>query len=274
MNRPDFRDHAVIITGASSGIGRSLALRLADQGAQVVLAARSVERLGALAQACGHRGGRALVVPTDVSDEAQCRALVERAVDEYGRLDMLINSAGVGLVARLDELPDLSLFKHVLDVNFGGALHCTYYALPGLKESKGRLVNISSLGGRVAIPHNAAYIASKFALEGFSESLRTELRTDGVSVTVISPYWVVTEFHERYLDKDGRPKGPGGRAIYASGTMTADRCARIILEAAHRRKREVVMRPGRFALWCKLLAPNLLDRLVLRFFLRPAVRRL
>ena len=273
MNTPFFQDHAVIVTGASSGIGRSLALRLADQGAQVVLAARSVERLEALAQACRQRGGRALVVPTDVANEGQCRALIERTLGEYGRLDMLINNAGIGLVAKLEDLPDLSLFKRVFDVNLNGALYCTYYAIPYLKPSKGRLVNISSLGGRVAIPHNTAYIASKFALEGFSESLRTELHAEGVSVTVISPYWVVTEFHEHYMDKDGRPKGPSGRAIYTSRMMTADTCARIILEAAHRRKREIVMRPGRMVLWLKLLAPSLLDQLVLRLFLRPAIRR-
>jgi len=274
MNTPSFQDHTVVVTGASSGIGRALALRLADQGAQVVLAARSVERLEALAQACRQRGGQALVVPTDVANEAQCQALIERALGEYGRLDMLVNNAGIGLVAKLEDLPDLGLFKHVLDVNLYGAVHCTYHALAYLKQSKGRLVNISSLGGRVALPHNSAYIASKFALEGFSESLRTELHAEGVSVTVVSPYWVVTEFHEHYMDKDGRPKGPSGRALYTSRMMTADTCARIVIEAARRRKREVVMRPGRTALWFKLLAPGLLDRLVLRLFLRPAVRRL
>ena len=114
MVTPFFRDHAVIVTGASSGIGRSLALRLAGQGARVTLAARNITRLETLAQACQQRGGQALVVPTDVSDEAQCRALVERTLHEYGRLDMLINNAGIGLVAKLEELPDLSLFKQVL----------------------------------------------------------------------------------------------------------------------------------------------------------------
>jgi short-subunit dehydrogenase len=274
MKPTGFRDHVVIITGASSGIGKSLALRLADQGAQVVLAARSIKRLETLPQVCQQRGGRALVVPTDVASEAQCQALIERVLGEFGRLDMLINNAGVGLVAKLEVLPDLSLFKQVLDVNFYGAVCCTYYALPYLKQTKGRLVNVSSLAGRVAIPHNSAYVASKFALEGFSESLRTELQREGVSVTVISPYWVVTEFHEHYMDKDGRPKGPSGRAIYTPRMMTADTCARLILEAAHRRKREVVMRPGRMILWLKLLAPSLLDRLILRLLSRPAVRQL
>jgi short-subunit dehydrogenase len=273
MTTPFFRDQAVIVTGASSGIGRALALRLADQGARVTLAARNVARLEALAQECRQRGGQAFVVPADVANEAQCRALVARTLGEYGCLDMLINNAGIGLVARLDELHDLHLFKQVLDVNLYGALHCTYYALPHLKQTHGRLVNISSLGGRVAIPHNTAYIASKFALEGFSESLRMEVQADGVSVTVISPYWVITEFHEHYMDKDGQAKGPSGRAIYTDKTMTADECARISLEAARRRKRQVVMGPGHLLLWLKLIAPNWLDRLTIALFLRPMARR-
>ena len=268
-----FRDQAVIVTGASSGIGRALALRLANQGARVTLAARNVARLEALAQECRQRGGQAFVVPADVANEAQCRALIERTLGAYGRLDMLINNAGIGLVARLDELHDLHLFKQVLDVNLYGALYCTYYALPHLKQTHGRLVNISSLGGRIAIPHNTAYIASKFALEGFSESLRMEVQADGVSVTVISPYWVITEFHEHYMDKDGQAKGPSGRAIYTDKTMTADECARISLEAARRRKRQVVMGPGHLLLWLKLIAPNWLDRLTIALFLRPMARR-
>lgn len=268
-----FKNQSVIVTGASSGIGRELALRLADEGARVTLAARSVERLETLAQECRQRGGQALVVPTDVADEAQCRTMVERTSQEYGRLDMLINNAGFGLVARLDEMPDLRLFRQVLDVNFYGALCCTYYALPHLKQAQGRLVNISSLGGLAALPHNTAYIASKFALEGFSESLRMELQADGVSVTVISPSWVVTGFHEHYVNKNGQAKGPSGRAIYSDKTMTADECARITLEAARRRKREVIMGPGRLALLLKAIVPGWLDKIILRSFMRPVIRR-
>jgi short-subunit dehydrogenase len=273
MHAPAFKDHAVVVTGASSGIGRALTLRLADQGAWVALAARNVERLEVLAQECQQRGGKAIAVPTDVADEAQCKVLIEHAWREYGRLDMLINNAGIGMGAKFAGLPDLHLFKQVLDVNFYGAVYCTYYALPHLKRSKGRIVNISSLAGRLAIPFNTSYTSSKFALEGFSEALRMELGEEGVSVTVICPYWVVTEFHERFMNKYGQPKGPGGRAVYTEGMMTADQCARIVLDAARRRKREVVMGPGRLALWLKLIAPGLLDKLVFRTFLRPAIQR-
>jgi short-subunit dehydrogenase len=274
MGGEDFRERAVIVTGASSGIGRALALRLAGEGAWLALAARDAQRLDSLAVECEQRGGRAAAMPTDVRDEDQCRRLIERTKDKYGRIDVVVNNAGMTVVAKLEELPDLDLFRQVMDVNLYGAVHCCYYALPFLKETRGRIVNVASLGGLMAIPYNASYAASKFGLIGFSDSLRMELRESGVSVTVICPYWVVTEFHERYLDKDGKPKGTAGRGIYTGKTMTADDCARIVLKAARRRKRQVVMWPGGPFLWLKLIAPALVDRLTVSAFLRPAAERM
>ncbi len=273
MSAGTFRDKAVIVTGASSGIGRALALRLADQGAWVALAARNAERLAALAEECRRRGGKAVAVPTDVTDEAQCKALVECTLAEYGRLDMLINNAGMAALGLLEELPDLTLFKRVMDVNFYGTVYCSYYAVKHLKQTQGRLVNISSMGGKSALPYNTNYIASKYAVQGFSDSLRMELATSGVSVTVICPWWVVTEFHERQLDKDGNPKGPAGRAIYSEKMMTADQCAQVVLRSAQGRKREILMGPGWLAVWLKLIAPGLLDRITIEIFLKPAARR-
>jgi short-subunit dehydrogenase len=149
----------------------------------------------------------------------------------------------------------------------------TYFALPHLKQTRGRLVAISSVGGKAAIPYNTPYIASKYGLHGFFDALRMELRQHGVSVTLICPWWVVTEFHEAQLDKDGRPRGPRGRAIYTPNMMTAERCAAITLEAARRRRREVVLGPGWLAVWLKVLAPGLLDWLAVKVFLEPAIRR-
>lgn len=272
MTSPRFREQAVIVTGASSGIGQALAHRLADEGAWLALAARRAERLQEVAESCRQRGGRALAIPTDVADEAACRALVERAVSEFGRIDMLVNNAGLSVVARFEELHGLDLFRRVMDVNFYGALHCTHHALPHLIERRGRLVNLSSLAGRLAIPFNSGYVASKFALGGLSDTLRLELGGHGVSVTLVCPYWVVSEFHESYLDRDGKPKGPRGRALYTRRTMTADRCAVITLEAAWRRRRQVLMGPGRFIIPIQGLAPGFTDRLVRAFFMR-SVRR-
>lgn len=273
MTTDTFREKTVVVTGASSGIGKALTLQLADEGAWLALAAREVQRLDALVLECQQRGGKAIAIPTDVADESQCCTLIQRTRETYGRIDMLVNNAGMAVVSKLEDLPDLHHFKQVMDVNFYGMVYCTYYALPYIKKASGRIVNVSSLGGVMAIPFNTSYIASKFAVNGFSDSLRMELTKAGVSVTVICPYWVVTEFHQRYLDRNGKPKGPSGRAIYTDKTMTANRCAQIILKAARRRKREVLMGPGRMGVWLKLIAPNLVDKMVVEAVLRPAAKR-
>ncbi len=268
-----FCEQSVIITGASSGIGRALALRLADQGAWLTLAARDAGRLEALAQECQPRGGKAIAVPTDIRDEDQCQAMVQRTIEAYQKVDMLVNNAGIAVTALFEELHDLSLFKQVMEVNFYGMLYCSYHALPYLKQSRGRLVNISSLGGKLALPYNTPYISSKFAMHGFSDTLRMELAKHGVSVTVVCPYWVVTEFHERYMNKDGQPKGPSGRALYTDKMMTADECARRVLLAAEKRKREVLMFPGVFGVWLNRIAPRLYERMVVEVVLKPIVKR-
>lgn len=273
MKSDVYRDQVVIVTGASAGIGRSLAIQLARQGAKVVIAARRADRLELLAAECHGLGSEVLVVPTDVSDEAQCKALVEKTIATYGRLDMLINNAGLAASALFDEFPDLHLFEHTVDVNFYGAVYCTYYALPHLKKTRGRIVAVSSVGGKTALPYNTPYCASKYAMHGFYDSLRMELYQHGVSCTVICPYWVVTEFHESQLDKDGMPRGARGRAYYTKKTMTSDQCAQITLKAAFKRRREVLMGPGTMATWFKVIAPGLLDWLTVKIFLEPVIRR-
>jgi short-subunit dehydrogenase len=273
MKKDAFRDQVVIVTGASAGIGKSLALQLASQGAKVVVAARRADRLEQVVEECHQRGGEALAVPMDVSDEVQCKTLVDKTVATFGRLDMLINNAGLAVSALFDEFPDLHLFRHTIEVNFYGAVYCTYYALPHLKQSKGRIVAISSVAGKAAFPYNTPYISSKYAMHGFYDALRMELFQCGVSATVICPYWVVTEFHEAQMNKNGVPRGSRGRSIYTNKMMTADRCAAITLEAALKRRREVLMGPGTLAVWLKLLAPGFLDWFSVKMFLEPVIRR-
>ena len=273
MKTDAFRGQAVIVTGASAGIGKALALQLASQGAKVAIAARRAERLEQVARECRAAGGEVLVVPTDVSDEAQCKTLVENTIAAFGRLDMLINNAGLAVSAVFDEFPDLHLFKHTMGVNFYGTVYCTYYALPHLKESRGRVVAISSVGCKAAIPFNTPYISSKYAMQGFCDALRIELTQHGVSVTVVCPYWVVTEFHEAQMNKAGVPRGPRGRTIYTNKMMSAERCADITLRAAQKRRREVLMGPGTLAVWLKLIAPGFLDWLSVKIFLEPVIRR-
>jgi short-subunit dehydrogenase len=273
MKQDAFREQVVIVTGASAGIGKSLALKLASQCAKVVIAARRIDRLEQIAEMCRLFCGEVLVVPTDVSNEAQCKALIDQTIAAYGRLDMLINNAGLAASALFDEFPDLCLFRQTVNINFYGAVYCTYYALPYLKKTKGRIVAISSLGGKSAIPYNTPYCSSKYALHGFYDSLRMELYPHGVSCTVVCPSWVTTEFHQVQMNKDGVPRGAPGRDFYNKRTMTADKCADITLRAAYRRRREVLMGPGPLAVWLKVLAPGLLDWLAVKLFLEPAIRR-
>ncbi|MEJ2212098.1 MAG: SDR family oxidoreductase [Anaerolineae bacterium] len=257
MADESLREKVVIVTGASSGIGREVARQLADRGAWLVLAARSREGLEETAEGCWQRGGRAVVVPTDVSVEAQCRALVERAAAEYGRIDALVNDAGISQIARFDELDDLEMLERILRVNYLGSVYCTFYALPYLKESQGRIVGVSSLSGKVGTPGLSAYSASKHAMAGFFDALRTELADQGVSVTMIYPSLVDTA----RIEARGEPPGSG----MLPGAMPVETCARLIVKAMARRKREVVMTwAGKLALWLRLIAPGLMDAMVRR----------
>jgi short-subunit dehydrogenase len=274
MKKERFDGKSVIITGASSGIGRSLALRLAAEKAWLTLAARDKARLIALKKECERLGGRAIAIPTDISEERQCHEMIEKVFAHYGRIDMLINNAGMSMVSKIDEMPDLTLFKRVMNVNFYGMVHCTFHALQYLKESHGQIVNISSIGGFLGVPYNSSYVSSKFAMNGFTDTLRMETVRDGVGVTLICPYWVITEFHERYLDKNGVPKGAEGRNLYSPNMMTADRCAEIIIEAARKRKRQMVMSPGGWGQWLKLIAPGMMDRMIITRFLKPISEKL
>ena len=272
MKADAYRGQAVIVTGASVGIGKALVLQLARQDARVAIAARRAERLEQIAADCRALGAEVLVVPTDVANEAQCKALVEKTVAAFGRLDMLINNAGTGAEGLLEELPDLTLFKHVMDVNFYGTVYCTYYAVKHLKQTQGRIVNISSLSGRTPLPSYASYIASKHAVQGFSDSLRMELAKAGVSVTMICPYYVATGLLQRMAEKS-KPRGPAGRGIDPDKVMTADHCAHIVLKSATRRKREVLMGPSWLIVWLRLIAPGLSDKVIIEMFLKPATRR-
>lgn len=268
-----FRNQVVIVTGASAGIGAALAEELAKQGARIAIAARREDRLEEVAKKCRALGCEVLVVPTDVSDEAQCANLVKKTVEQYGHLDMLINNAGLAVTALFDQFSDLNLFRHVINGNFYGVIHCTYYALPYLHQTKGRIVTISSMGGKSAIPYNTPYCASKYAIHGFMDALRMETKSHGVSVTSICPWCVVTEFHEAQMDENGISRGAIGRKIYHKRMMTVERCAEITLKAAHNRKREILMGPGTFTVWLKLISPALLDWLAIKIFLEPAIRR-
>jgi NAD(P)-dependent dehydrogenase (short-subunit alcohol dehydrogenase family) len=190
-----------LITGASSGIGRATALRLAGYGCRLALASRNREELEKVAQ---DARGAALVVPTDVTQAPQVENAVAAAVARFGGLDLLICSAGLSMRAYFAG-SSLEAMERVVRVNFFGTLYATHFALPHIKKTRGSLVAISSLTGKRGIPSYAVYGASKFAVQGLYESLRVELRRDGVHVGVVSPGFVDTPLRENVLGADGKP---------------------------------------------------------------------
>lgn len=233
-----FAGQVAFITGASSGIGAALARELARQGADVVLAARRLDRLEAVAADVRKAGRRALVVPCDVTRDGDLPRAVARAVDELGRLDVLVANAGFGVVGRLERLT-VEDYRRQFETNVFGTLRTIYAGLAELRRTGGRLVVIGSVSGHVALPAASAYAMSKFAVRALAEALDFELRPHGVSVTLISPGFVDTELHE--VDNRGH-RHPGARRAAPAWTRTsAERAARVIVRAVARRQREVVI---------------------------------
>lgn len=156
-----FADKTIVLTGASAVIRRSLSISLAQQGANLVLAARNQEALAETLAACTKQGGKAIAVSTDVTRPEDCQQLVEKVLTAFGQIDVLVNNAGISMLTRFDEIKDLSIFEQVMQVNYLGAVYCTHYALPYLKANRGFLVAISSLCGKTAVPTRTGYVASK-----------------------------------------------------------------------------------------------------------------
>jgi short-subunit dehydrogenase len=253
----------IILTGASEGIGRALALELAARGARLALAARDRDRLESLAQECRARGGEALAVPTDVTNSQDLEWLVSETLKSFGGIDAVVHNAGITMWSRFDALKDLEIFARVMEVNYYAPVRLTALTLPHLRESRGLIVAIASLAGLTGVPERSAYAGSKHAMIGFFDSLRIELQGSGVDVSVIAPDFVVSEIHKRAIGPDGEPLGTS--PMQQSKIMTAEQCARQIVRAMEKRQRQLLMSArGKLGMWLKLLAPGLIDRIAAR----------
>lgn len=256
-----FSHKTIILTGASAGIGRSLAIALAAQGANLVLAARHQAALAEVAGACIEAGGMAIAVPTDVTHPEDAQQLIEKAIAAFGQIDILVNNAGISMLTTFDQVTDLSIFEQVMQVNYLGAVYCTHSALPYLKASRGLLVAISSLCGKTAVPTRSGYVASKHAMQGFFDTLRIELQGTGVDVLVVSPGFVATDIRQSALGANGKALGQSPRDE-SKGNMSVDECVRQIVWAMEQRKREHLMTiKGKIIPWAKLLMPGFVDRI-------------
>ncbi len=255
----------IIITGASDGIGAEIARQLARShgaGVALVLAARDVAMLEQVAAQCAAAGAQTLVVPTDVAVRAQCEALVQASVARFGRIDALINNAGRSAHALFEEVTDLGWYEELMRINLWGSVWCTHAALPYLKQARGRIVAVSSLAGLVGVPGRTAYSATKFAMGGFFEALRAELKPAGVSVTTAYPGVVATRIRHRGFNAAGGQLGHS--SLKEDKAMPVEECAALIIAGMRTRRREVVMSAkGKLGRWLKLIAPGLVEKMAL-----------
>jgi dehydrogenase/reductase SDR family member 7B len=254
------KDKVVIITGASSGIGQALALECGRRGSRVVLAARRVERLEEVGARIREFGSETLIVETDVSLQTDCENLIRTTIEHFGCIDVLINNAGISMRA-LFENAEMDVLRKVIDVNLWGTIYCTHYAMPYLLNSKGSLVGISSVAGFKGLPGRSAYSASKFAMGGFLESLRTENMKRGLHVLVVSPGFTRSEIREKALSANGSPQKFSPRN--EKGMMPPEKVAvRTIDAIIHRRRLLILTLEGKLIIALQRLFPTLLDKIV------------
>lgn len=250
----------VIITGASSGIGRALAFAFGREGASIVICARKADGLQQVSSALSQAGINNLAVVADVSVEDDMKRLVEQAIETYGRIDILINNAGISMRSLVVDT-DPEVFRKVMDINFMGTVYATRYALPYILKTKGSIVGISSIAGYRGLPVRSGYSASKFAMNGFLEALRTELLHSGVHVLTACPGFTTSNIRHAALDEHGQPKGETMRD--EENMMSAEECADHILNAVKKRKRELILTAqGKLTVFLNKLLPGLADKLV------------
>jgi short-subunit dehydrogenase len=256
----ELKGAVVLITGASAGIGRAAALAFAGEGSRLVLAARRRDRLEAAAAASRALGAEAQVVQTDVADRRQVEIAVGVAIESFGRLDILINNAGIGFFGLLEDTP-LADVEALWAVNMMGTIYATKAAMPFMRQQgRGHIINVASVAGKRGTPGNSAYCATKFAMVGMSEALRVELRGSGIDVSVICPIGTATEFFEVSSARSKRPH------LLMGPVQTAEHVARAIVRCARRPRPEVILfPPARLLVLINAISPRLADLIMLPY---------
>ncbi|MBN9300035.1 MAG: SDR family oxidoreductase [Filimonas sp.] len=257
-----FQNKVVVVTGGSEGIGRALVDALLQGGAKVATCGRNFDKLYQLEK---QYSGRPLLVHTaDVSSEHECQTFIEATIKLYGTIDILINNAGISMRGLFKET-ELETLRRVMDINFWGTVFCTKFALPYIIQQKGSVVGVSSIAGYRGLPGRSGYSASKFAVNGWLESLRTELAGDGVNVMWVCPGFTASNIRNAALDKDAKPTGE--TKMDEGKMMTADECAVHILNAIEKRKRTIVLTgTGKQTVFLNRFFPKLADKLVRKFY--------
>ncbi len=272
------KDKIVIITGASSGIGKACALECANRKAKVVIAARNADKLSEVAEKIKAEGGHTpLCVQTDVTKESDCQKLIEETIAHFGRVDVLINNAGISMRALFNDV-ELDVIRKVMDVNFWGTVYCTKFALPYLLKTKGSVVGVKfalpyllktkgsvvgviSIAGYMGLPARTGYGASKYAVRGFLDTLRVENMKTGLHVLVAAPGFTASNIRNTSLTALGAAQGKSPRD--EAKMMSAEECAKHIVNATVKRKRELILtfKEGKLTVWLSKWFPSLLDKL-------------
>lgn len=254
------KNKVVVITGGSSGIGEALAKKFAEEGSKVLIGARNTQALGRVAAEIKNKGGEVGFLQCDVSDELDCKNLILKAVDTYGSIDVLINNAGVSMRAIFEDL-DLSVIKRLMDINFWGTVYCSKYALPYLLKTKGSLVGVSSIAGLKGLPGRTGYSASKFAMNGFMETLRIENLKKGLHVLMAFPGFTASNIRNTALSADGSQQGESPRE--EDKMMSAEEVANHIYKATVNRKNRIILTSqGKLTFLLNKLFPDFLDKMV------------
>lgn len=259
-----FSDKTVLVTGGTDGIGRALVNLLMKRGAKVITCGRNYDKLYQLQTI--YAGKTLLAVSADVSNEAACKKMISQAVNAFGTIDILINNAGISMHALFSET-DLETLHQVMDINFWGAVYCTKYALPYITQNKGTVAAISSVAGYRGLPGRSGYSASKFALQGWMEALRTELLYSGVNIMWVCPGFTKSNIRKVALDKNAQPQGE--TPLDENSLMSAEECAVHILKAIEKRKRSLILTSrGKETILLNRFMPELADKMVHKFFFK------
>src|ERR1700743_1201239 len=258
-------DKVVIITGASSGIGKALAIEFASRGAHLVVASRQYVALCELTESLINQYGiQAVAVQCDVAVEEDCSHLIKQTILTYGKIDILVNNAGISMRALFKDV-DLNVLKTVMDVNFWGTVYCTKYALPHIQKTQGSIVGVSSIAGYKGLPGRTGYSASKFAMNGFLDALRVENLKTGVHVLTACPGFTASNIRNTALNKDGNQQGES--TLHEEKMMTSAEVASIIANGVENRSRTIVMTgQGKLTVTLSKFLPAILDKLVYNVF--------
>jgi len=258
--RFSLKDKVVVITGASSGIGLALAYEFAKRGAILVLSARSTVLLKEIEADMRSKEYNVSHVTTDVTSSEDCKLLINKTIERHGRIDILINNAGISMRALFAEV-EMDVIRRVMDVNFWGTAYCTRYAIASLLESKGMIISIISISGHIGLPARSGYSASKFAVRGLMDAIRAENLHKGLHVLVVAPGFTTSNIRNTALVADGSTQGESPRD--EGKMMTAERCAYLIARAAERKKNSLILTfyEGKLAVFLNKWLPRLTTRL-------------